>query len=85
MAAVLDGQAGDHAEQGFERGRLLRLITSGTDLPQLVAQREYVDTASYERMQSELAPGAALSSKYADVAKLAHKVERSAWRVERAE
>lgn len=85
VLAVLDRHAGPRAGPGLARGRLLRLITPGTDLPQLICQREYADADSYSQIESELATGAAAQTRYAAVAKLTDTVERSAWWVERAE
>lgn len=79
VLTALESHTGLNAKQGLERGRLLRLITPGTDLPQVVWQREYPDMDGHEPMQSAREPV------YAGLAKLADKTERSIWRVERME
>lgn len=80
--AILDGHATLFARQGFGRGRLLRLITPGNDLPELVWQHEYPDAANYERMQAHIASGAELRIWPDAFKSLAQKVERSVWKVE---
>lgn len=80
--AVLDHYAGLYALRGFDRGRLLRLITPGGDVPELVWQHEYTDPASYALMQMQLASCAALQTWLSTVRKLAHDVQPSVWQVE---
>jgi hypothetical protein len=70
---ILDQQATLYAQQGLDRGRLLRLITPGSDLPELIWQHECVDATNYDLMRAEI-PAA--------VKALAQRVERSFWKVE---
>ena len=79
---VLDQHARLYAQQGFDHGRLLRLITPGSDLPQLVWQHEYVDTASYDQMQARIASRTELQRSPSTLKALALRVERSVWKVE---
>ena len=78
---VLDQHAKLYAQQGFDHGRLLRLITPGADLPQLVWQHEYVDTASYDQMQARIASRTELQKWPSAIKALAQSVERSVWKV----
>lgn len=79
--AVLDQHARLCAQRGFEGGRLLRLITPGSDLPELVWQHEYADAVSHGRMQAEIASCPELYTGLAAVAALAPRVERSVWKL----
>ena len=80
--AVLDQHARLYAQQGFDHGRLLRLITPGSDLPQLVWQHEYLDTASHAQMQARIASHGDLPRSPSALNAPALRVERSAWKVE---
>ena len=80
--AVLDQHATLYVRQGFDRGRLLRLITPGDDLPQLVWQHEYENSARHARMQAEIASRTELQAGPSAVKALAQRVERSVWKVE---
>ena len=79
--AVLDQHAKLYAQQGFDRGRLLRLITPGDDLPQLVWQHEHENAASHERIQAEIASHTELQAWPSAIKALAQSVERSVWKV----
>ena len=72
--AELELQADARSREGLQRGRILRLITPGTDLPALMWQHEYAAMADYERMQARLAPSGVIAS--------AEKIEHSVWTVE---
>lgn len=77
--AVAEQQASVYARSGFARGRLLRLITPGNDLPQVVWQREYADMADFDQTKARIA--ASIETKiwpYAAEA-LAARIERSVW------
>jgi len=58
---VAEQQANLYSRFGVARGRLLRLITPGNDLPQVIWQREHADMASYEQATARI--GKALLSK----------------------
>ena len=63
-----------HIGKGLDRGRLLRLVTPGEDLPTLVWQREYADRAA--------AASQDLGDLGAALAPPADRVEGSVWKVE---
>ena len=79
--ALIEHYADLYALQGLDRGRVLRLITPGAALPELVWQHEYADTASHALMQLQLASGAALQTWLSAVRKLSRDFQSSAWRV----
>jgi hypothetical protein len=72
--AELEHQADVRLREGPQHGRILRLVTPGTELPALMWQHEYMSITDYERMQARLAPSGAIAS--------AEKIERSVWTVE---
>ncbi len=79
--AVAEQQASLYAGLGFARGRLLRLITPGDDLPPVVWQREYTDMASYEQTTAQIAAAAGMKIWPYAAEALAARVERSVWNV----
>jgi hypothetical protein len=80
--AVAEQQASLYARLGFARGRLLRLITPGNDLPQVVWQREHADMASYEQTMARLAASTEMKIWPYAAEALAAKIERSVWNVQ---
>ena len=62
---------GQQAQKGSNGGRLLRLITPGNDLPELVWQQNPIDAASAEPLQTWPAV----------VNALAQRVEHSVWKL----
>ena len=79
--AVLDQHARRCAQRGYGGGQLLRLITPGSDLPELVWQQDYADAASHELAQAQIAPCAELQTWPKQIGALAQRVEQSIWRV----
>ena len=77
--AVAGQQASLYAGFGCARGRLLRLLTPGDDLPQVVWQREHADMASYEQTTARIAAAAGMQIWPYAAAALAARVERSVW------
>jgi hypothetical protein len=71
--ARVDQQAHACVQEGLQRGRILRLITPGSDLPDLMWQHEYAEMTDYERMRARFASHG--------LSVPAQKVERSVWKV----
>src|SRR4051812_9109325 len=71
--ARLDQHAHACVKEGWQRGRILRLITPGNDLPALIWQHEHADMTDYERMRARLASH--------ELSVPAQKVDRSVWKV----
>jgi hypothetical protein len=80
--AVAEKQAMHYAGLGIARGRLLRLITPGNDLPELVWQREHADMAAYEQTMARIAAAAGVQIWPYAAEALAARVERSVWSVQ---
>jgi hypothetical protein len=80
--AVAEQQASLYARLGFARGRLLRLITPGNDLPQVVWQREHADMASFEQTMARIAASAEMKIWPYAAEALAARIERSVWNVQ---
>jgi len=80
--AVAEQQASLYARLGFARGRLLRLITPGNDLPQVVWQREHADMASFEQTMARIAASAEMKIWPYAAEALAARIERSIWNVQ---
>ena len=80
--AVAEQQADLYAGHGFARGRLLRLITPGNDLPQVVWQREHADMASLEQTMARIAASTEMKIWPYAAAALGARIERSVWNVQ---
>jgi hypothetical protein len=68
---ALQALADHRAARGFERGRAMRLIATGGDLPTLLWVRRYVDAAHAEREHSETASR--------ELSCVADRIEHSTW------
>ena len=80
--AVAEKQATLYGGLAIARGRLLRLITPGNDLPELVWQREYGDMAACEQTMARIADAAGVQVWPYAAEALAARVERSVWSVQ---
>jgi len=79
---VAEQQASLYSRFGLARGRLLRLITPGDNLPQVVWQREHADMASYEQTMARLAASTEMKIWPYAAEALAARIERSVWNVQ---
>lgn len=79
--AVLDRHARRYTQRGFDGGRLLRLITPGSDLPALVWQQKYVDAASREQVQADIASYSEMQTWPSPINALVQRMEHSVWKV----
>jgi len=79
---VAEQQANLFSRFGVARGRLLRLITPGNDLPQVIWQREHADMASYEQTKARLAASTEMKIWPYAAEALAARIERSVWTVQ---
>jgi hypothetical protein len=80
--AVAEQQANLYSRFGVARGRLLRLITPGNDLPQVIWQREHADMASYEQATARIAASTEMKIWPYAAEALAARIERSVWTVQ---
>ena len=80
--AVAGQQAEIYARRGLARGRLLRLITPGDDLPQVIWQREHADMASYDQSMALIAASTEMKIWPYAAEALAARIERSVWNVQ---
>jgi len=80
--AVAEQQASLYSRFGVARGRLLRLITPGNDLPQVVWQREHADMASFEQATARIAASTDMKIWPYAAKALAARIERSVWTVQ---
>jgi len=72
---AVDEVATHCARRGLERGRRLRLVTSGLDLPAVIWARRYVDDGSLDRASSAIAAAAGTQA----LVRIADRVEHSVW------
>ena len=79
---VAEQQANLFSRFGVARGRLLRLITPGNDLPQVIWQREHADMASYEQATARIAASTEMKIWPYAAEALAARIERSVWTVQ---
>ena len=79
---VAEQQANLYSRFGVARGRLLRLITPGNDLPQVIWQREHADMASYEQATARIAASTEMKIWPYAAEALAAGIERSVWTVQ---
>ena len=79
---VAEQQANLFSRFGVARGRLLRLITPGNDLPQVIWQREHADMASYEQATARIAASTDMKIWPYAAEALAARIERSVWTVQ---
>jgi hypothetical protein len=79
---VAEQQANLFSRFGVARGRLLRLITPGNDLPQVIWQREHADMASYEQATARIAASTDMKIWPYAAKALAARIERSVWTVQ---
>jgi hypothetical protein len=82
VLVVAEKQATLYAGLGFEHGRLLRLITPGNDLPQVVWQREHADMASFDQTTARIAASTEMKIWPYTAEALAASIERSVWNVQ---
>lgn len=76
----LERHARLRSQRGLGAGRVLRRVTPGADLPELVWQHEHVDAASHERACRIMTSDPELQ-KWPDAAGMpARRVERSVWK-----
>jgi len=80
--AVAEQQANLYSRFGVARGRLLRLITPGNDLPQVVWQREHADMASFEQATARIAASTDMKIWPYAAEALGARIERSVWTVQ---
>jgi len=79
---VAEQQANLFSRFGVARGRLLRLITPGNDLPQVIWQREHADMASYEQATARIAASTEMKIWPYAAEALAARIELSVWTVQ---
>jgi len=79
---VAEQQANLFSRFGVARGRLLRLITPGDNLPQVIWQREHADMASYEQATARIAASTEMKIWPYAAEALAARIERSVWTVQ---
>jgi len=77
--AIIEAHAGRLAQRGLDPGALLRRITPGNDLPDLIWQHEYADVTQRVSVQSQVARHFGIEAWPSRLDSAARRVECSVW------